>query len=405
MSPVAIPPRPERDLRLDLVRGWLQLSIFASHVGGSFAGAHLIHGAWGLSDSSEQFVFLSGLALGSVFARKRLRDGWGSAVRDMLGRAARLWRTHLAMLVLFGAMILLANHFLPGEADGYGWGLLLRDPVRAVPAALVMLYQPAYLDALSPFILGMALLPLFAWGQARVGAWALLPPGLLWLGVQAGLPAPDLSGDSPPGFNVLAWQFLFLIGAFLGRRVLLFGRAVPPSRALLSAAILIVLLGFAARVAGRLWADWPPVWHVLPYLGVSHDAKAALAPARLLHALALALLDARLVPARATWMEGAAGRMLAVVGRHSLYVFCFGLFLSWGATTALRLLPGQAAWLDPALIATGAALLVVYARTLDRPRLLAALLFRVRPVSCPTAGFASSRASKYRLCTRGDNNS
>lgn len=344
MQAVPVPSRPERDLRLDLVRGWLQLSIFASHVGGSFAGAHLIHGAWGLSDSSEQFVFLSGLALGSVFARKRLRDGWGDAGRDMLGRAVRLWRTHLVTLALFGAMILLANQVLPGEADAYGWGFLLRDPVRAVPAALIILYQPVYLDALSPFVLGMLLLPLFAWAEARIGAWALLPPGLLWLAVQAGLPAPDLSGDSPPGFNVLAWQFLFLLGAFLGRRVLLLGRAVPASRMLLLAAVLVVALGFAARVAGRLWADWPPVWDVLPLLGVSHDAKEMLAPGRLVHAFALALLVARMVPATAAWMESAAGRMLAVVGRHSLYVFCLGLFLSWGATTALRLLPGQAAW-------------------------------------------------------------
>ena len=64
------PARPPRDTRMDIVRGWLQITIFMSHSFGSFIGGWMIHGAWGLSDSSELFVFLSGFTLGSVFARK-----------------------------------------------------------------------------------------------------------------------------------------------------------------------------------------------------------------------------------------------------------------------------------------------------------------------------------------------
>ena len=39
------PVRPARDTRVDLVRGWLQLTIFTSHAAGSWIGAWLIHGA------------------------------------------------------------------------------------------------------------------------------------------------------------------------------------------------------------------------------------------------------------------------------------------------------------------------------------------------------------------------
>ncbi|MBM3613596.1 MAG: OpgC domain-containing protein, partial [Alphaproteobacteria bacterium] len=53
------PPRPPRDLRLDVMRGLMQIFIFISHAPGSIAN-WAIHGAWGFSDSSEQFVFLSG---------------------------------------------------------------------------------------------------------------------------------------------------------------------------------------------------------------------------------------------------------------------------------------------------------------------------------------------------------
>ena len=84
------PPRPPREPRLDIVRGLLQIFIFASHSAGTFAGAWLIHGSWGLSDSSEQFLFMSGFVLGSLFVRNALRKGYGSAVRDFLKPTVRL---------------------------------------------------------------------------------------------------------------------------------------------------------------------------------------------------------------------------------------------------------------------------------------------------------------------------
>ena len=82
-------PAPARDTRLDLLRGWLQLQIFASHAHGSLIGAWLISAAWGFSDSSEQFVYLSGFALGSVFTLKAHRGGCGP-------RAARPAAAHPA---------------------------------------------------------------------------------------------------------------------------------------------------------------------------------------------------------------------------------------------------------------------------------------------------------------------
>jgi hypothetical protein len=354
--------RPSRDVRLDLVRGWLQLSIFASHAQGSFTGAWLIHGAWGLSDSSEQFVLLSGLVLGSVFTRKQGRDGWTAASRDMLRRAGRLWRTHLLTLAGFGAMLLLVNLALPGEAEAYGWGFLLRDPVRASLAAAALAYQPAFLDALSVFIWSMLALPLFAWTAARVGGWALLAPALLWAAAQAGwLSGPDVSGDTAPAFDPFAWQALFMLGAWFGRRKLLRGEAVPARPWMLPAAALVVAAGLAVRLSQH---GFVPLQ--LPQPGLEFADKVVLSPARLVHALALAYLVARLTPADRGWMHASPLRWLGALGRQSLQVFCAGLFLSYGAALALRLLPGWAPWLDPVLIAGGAALLVGYARLLGR---------------------------------------
>jgi hypothetical protein len=67
MTQAQIPARPARDTRVDIVRRWLQPTIFGSHAAGTWIGFCLIHLAWRLSDSSEQFMFLSGLMSRGVF--------------------------------------------------------------------------------------------------------------------------------------------------------------------------------------------------------------------------------------------------------------------------------------------------------------------------------------------------
>jgi hypothetical protein len=185
---------------------------------------------------------------------------------------------------------------------------------------------------------------------------------MAWLAVQLGWVATPALGRTGIAFDPLAWQLIFLIGALVGRRALLLGAALPRCRWLNWAALSVVLFGLAVRLVEYGAVPGPgALAQVLLH-------KEALAPARLLHALSLAWLVAVLVPREAAWMHGAPGRLLAAIGRHSLRVFCVGLFLAWGATTALRLFPAAAAWLDPLLIGTGAALLGVVAWLSDRRR-------------------------------------
>ena len=256
-----IPPRPPRDTRLDIVRGWLQLTIFASHATGSFIGGWMIHGSWGLSDSSEQFVFLSGFTLGSVFARKAARGGWRSGAWDLLARTRRLYVRQLWVFLLFGAMIAAASAtFLPGEAELLGWTFGIAHPLSALPGMLSMLYQPADMGILPVFVWCMLLLPGFAALEARWGAWALLPSIVVYMAAYLfGLSPPGLGGTGI-GFNPFAWQLLYLTGAWLGRRSLLRGGA-PSARDIwtasaTAAALVIVASGLILRLA---WYGFVPV--------------------------------------------------------------------------------------------------------------------------------------------------
>lgn len=363
-----IPPRPPRDTRLDIVRGLLQLSIFASHATGSVVGAWFIHGAWGLSDSSEQFILLSGFTLGSVFARKQARDGWAAAARDLMRRTFRLYRIHLLVFALFGLLMLAASlSFLPGEATAHGWLPLLTDPLHAVPGVALMLFQPDFMGILPSFVWCMLVLPLFAWLTGRLGDVALAVPLALYAAAQTlGWVLPPLPASGGISFNPFAWQLLYMTGAWLGARALVNGQALRLSRPWDAA----LTAGALAMVAAGLWIKLS--WHgVLPLpapdpMTSMIDWKPDLAPLRALHAFALAWLIARFVPRSAEWMDTAPGRWLARIGRYSLEVFCLGIFLSWGVATFFRLAPPMLGHLlDVPLIIAGALLLGQFARRLE----------------------------------------
>lgn len=364
-----MPPRPARDARLDLLRGWLQLTIFMSHATGSWIGAWLIHAHWGLSDSSEQFVFLSGMTLGSVFARNAAKGGWRAAAWDLLGRTSRLYRTNLIVCAgLCAGAVAIGATVLPGEAVRAGWGDVLAQPALHVPLVALTVEQPNFTGILPLFVWCMLLLPGFAAAEARWGDRALLLPvglyALSWVALRLLPVQPYLEGIA---FNPFAWQVLFLGGAWFGRRALLRGRALafPPvvALAVTVAAAGVLLAALAVRLG---WHGFVPEFAV-PRSEWLTD-KRDLAPPRLLHALALAWLIARVVPRERGWMDAAAVRWLGAIGRHSLHVFCVGVFLSWLATVAFRL-AGYSPWLDVTLIGAGCCLLALFAAWRERVRI------------------------------------
>jgi OpgC protein len=236
-----------------------------------------------------------------------------------------------------------------------GWGWLLDAPWFALLGAGTLLYQPEFMGILPVFLWSMLILPLVVLGFERFGSRALWPSFLLYGAVQLwGWNLPGLGGTEIE-LNPLAWQVLFVLGAWFGRRSLLSGRAIGIHPPLIAAAASVILVGLWMRAVDHGIINGPSFDFGRIML------KQDLAWPRLVHALAVSYMAVTFFRRKDILLRHLPLRALAAVGRNSLQVFCVGLFLSFLAATTFRLYPAERLWLEIPLIGGGCAALMAFA--------------------------------------------
>ncbi len=343
MSTPLIPlVRPGRDLRVDFFRGLALWMIFVNHTPGNVLG-HFTLRKVSLADATEAFVLLAGYAAGIAYGRLLEREGWLHAGARVVQRVGTLYVAHIFLFVVFTAQVGFSAAALDQAAylDELALDPFSQEPYRALLEALLLRYQPAFLDVLPLYIVVLGLfaatMPLMRNLPAMLAASALLYVATRMLDLQL----PSWTGD-PWFFNPFAWQVLFVIGIWLGREEpAVLARRFPFNRWL--AAVLVLAMAanaFALNLfwGGTLFGVETPPWVYDFYSGVD---KAGLHPARLLNILLLVWLFAHLVPVGAAWLNGRLAGLFVLMGQHGLPVFCLGIFLSFLGRVAIEI---SAAW-------------------------------------------------------------
>ena len=329
--------RLDRDLRVDFVRGLSLWVIFVNHTPGNLVG-YLTPRNYTLADASEAFVLLAGYAAGLAYGGMMDRQGWFFAASRVLGRVFTLYVAHIFLLVVFTAQVGLSAARLDASAylDELHLDPFAADPYRALLEALLLRYQPSFLNILPLYIAVLAMfavaLPLVRWPRLMLALSTAL-----WLAARVfDITLPSWRGEDW-FFNPLAWQLLFFIGAALGYR--------PPGGQPLSlpwrrwAGVLCgVLLGGGAVMTVLMYNQWEFTQAELPTFApfIAAVDKASLHPTRLITILALTYLIANLVPKGAPWLRGRFAWPFILMGQQSLPVFCAGIALSFLARVALE---------------------------------------------------------------------
>src|ERR1051325_4015358 len=323
----------ERDLRIDFFRGLALFCIFIDHLPNNILASFTFQSVM-FSDAAEVFVLISGYTAGMVYGRVVQQKGFLTSSSRIYHRIFQLYLAHVFLFVAYtGIVVYTASALNSGlYAEEFGAASFLNQPMVALAHALALQFQPAFMDILPLYIVLLSLLPLVLAGF-RYSAWPVFTVSLaVWLLVQfdSRIALPTYPGpDGVWFFNPLAWQALFILGAWLGWRKIQGGVPLLTNRLLFWSAVGVSVAGLLVRFSWTLDALYggipvPISANLLwPFLD-----KGNLGAFRFINVLAVALVSFRLIGPRALIFAKPVAWPFLVCGRNSLYVFCLGILLS-----------------------------------------------------------------------------
>ena len=323
-------PRKGRDLRLDFFRGLSLFFIFIDHIPNNFLGWFTLRSI-AFSDAAEVFIFISGYTAALVYGRSLRQHGALLATAQIYRRVWQLYVAHIFLFVIFTAevsyAVLTVNN--PMYTEELRVGDFLQEPHVAIIKALLLQFQPAFLDILPLYIVLLGIFPLVLVALERGPLWPLLPSAAVYaLTLRRGWSLPAYP-EAVWFFNPLAWQFLFIIGASAGH-ARVSGRWPFPHGAWLSQlAVALTVFLIVINVSWLVHMLYEPFPAFLEKQLLNHTIdKTNLAPLRLVNFLALALATVYFVRPESSFLSWRVAWPIVLCGQHSLYVFCLGIVLA-----------------------------------------------------------------------------
>ena len=342
---------------IDFWRGFALITIFIDHIPGIFFEAYTYR-HYGISDAAELFVFLAGWSLRlvvrsqyQVFTFSRLLLHLGG--RALLIYLAQILITTFALAITAAAALMLDA---PNLLEWNNAATAFQDPVPAHLGTVLLTYQLGFFDILPLYVVLMFAAPLIAIID-HYSPWLLLPLSLTLyaLTLVTGLNLPTWPVEGRWFFNPMAWQFMFVLGFLLAEpgpvgKIL---KDYPWS----SRAIVLPLLLIG------VWIGWnefepDPLDMPSPHLLFTFD-KTFLTPARIIHLLCLIVMFGGAFKYLNHFLHPMT-RLLSMMGRNSLNVFCLGSLLSL-AGQFTRYAMDASFVMDFVIIFTGVVMLAVTA--------------------------------------------
>ena len=333
VNPVEIP----RDFRLDLYRGFALWLIFLAHIPGTVFN-RITPWNYGFSDPAEVFIFVSGYANAYVYGRVMEQRGFVVGGAQIVRRAFEAYVAQIFLFVILIGEVFWLSRGSHALDDVVNIRILHERPDESILAAMQLKFMPVNMNVLPLYVVVLAVSPAVLWLLRKMPALALALAAAVYAAANLfGLNFPSF----PRGywyFNPLAWQFLFVLGAWCGLGAadwvwsLARSRLVLILSAVYAVSVFVVFLAWNSLKLGALVPEW----------GLYAFGKTNLGVLRLLHFLTLAIVADWLIPRDWPPLTWRVLRPLILCGQHSLEVFCLGVTLAFVGQVAAVEAPGSA---------------------------------------------------------------
>jgi hypothetical protein len=330
-----------RDLRLDLFRGLALWFIFLDHIPRNVVNWLTIRN-YGFSDAAEVFVFISGYTAAFVYGRIMVQRGFFVAGARIWKRA---WTVYVAQIFLFAVFMAQISYVSrtfdnPLYLEEMNIFEFLREPDVTLIQAFLLKYTPVFMDVLPLYIVLLLAFPVILWMLINHPLVALATSLVVYeVSLRLGLNFPSYPSGSW-FFNPLAWQLIFVFGAWCGvAGPARFGLSVR-SNLLFWSAVGYLVFAFLIVMTWYVPALQAYVPRLLSELMYPID-KTNLDILRFTHFVALAVVIVRLVPVDSAWLKSPLAWPAIVCGQHSLEIFCLGVFLSFAGHFAIVEISGS----------------------------------------------------------------
>ncbi|MFD2934991.1 OpgC domain-containing protein [Spirosoma flavum] len=214
----------ERNEQIDFFRGFLLVLMTINHfISGNNFLIRITREAIGWVEGAAGFVFLSGFTVGLIYTNKYLKKGEYYIRRTAFNRSWLIYKFHISAFILSLLAVLslevIKNHW------GLYYSTMLEHPFVASILATGFLYQPKNLDILPMYALFLLPVPWIITYLHKNIKGHFLVLGISFLVYLIGtfqqiqLNYTWLSWGrwiDTGAFDILSWQFLFVMGLFLG---------------------------------------------------------------------------------------------------------------------------------------------------------------------------------------------
>lgn len=303
-----------RDLRLDTLRGIFLVLMTIDHIGGKIIA--FTYEPFGFVSAAAAFVLLSGYMY-AFTTRNTAPNGRALIVQSWV-RAARLYRYHVALFAILVLLTLISPLHRSYLDTLYPDGM---TPLGAILYGVALLHQPMQMGLLPMYLLLSLLSPVILMAFRRgwyvpifiaslaFWAWGQFFDPLEWLAAVIG------DGIHAGAFNLLSWQLLWVSGLYIG-----YVHGVEKRTAFFKSPLwlgLAVILAAGFFLARHAFIDMPDR---LDFFVENSDLR-ALRLLNIFSQVVIFLYLVRFVPRH----KGLP--LLRFLGKYSLPVFCFQVFL------------------------------------------------------------------------------